>query len=238
MGHGVEDQDGRKGAVNVGGKLLPDLGIFWFRFFLSQNVGLANAQEDCLEDGAKKRKNQCNEEINNEKGDVHGGSPNASLRETKAKSLSKTASVVGVNLANNNPVFHLEEDALAIWFTVFLGVHEKAHLIIFVFNDDGTVTDSVAGVVPDEGFDDILSGHSFFEIVVEAAIGAESWVYDPWIESEEKENRRDEDAASGEDEHDAGPSVFSDSECEEKKGYKNSQETEVGVWRTERSFHG
>ena len=53
MSHGVEDQDGREGTVDVGGKLLPDLGVFRFRFPLGENVGLPNAQEDGFEDRAK-----------------------------------------------------------------------------------------------------------------------------------------------------------------------------------------
>ena len=53
MSHGGEDQDGREGTVDIGGKLLPDLGVFRFRFLLGENVGLTNTQEDGFKDRAE-----------------------------------------------------------------------------------------------------------------------------------------------------------------------------------------
>tara|TARA_B100001093_G_C26779045_1_gene993702 strand:- start:92 stop:505 length:414 start_codon:yes stop_codon:yes gene_type:complete len=116
-------------------------------------------------------------------------------------------------------------------------MHEKAQLILVVAPDDGTVPDSVSGVVFDQDLDDLLSGHAFLDLVVEVAIGPESWVNDPGIESEEKEDRRDEDSTTGEDEQDAVPSVFPNSKHEKEEGDKEPEEAEIGEWGTERSFH-
>jgi hypothetical protein len=110
-------------------------------------------------------------------------------------------------------------------------------LIFVVAPDDGTVPDSVSGVVFDQDLDNLLSGHAFLNLAVEAAIGPESWINDPGIESEEKEDRRDEDTTSGEDEQDAGPSVFPNSKYEKEEGDKDSEEAEIREWGTKRSFH-
>lgn len=138
---------------------------------------------------------------------------------------------------HNNAVFHFQENAFTIWLTVVFGVHKKAQLIFVVAPDGGTVPVSVSGVVFDQGLDNLLSGHAFLDLVVEAAICLESWINDPGIESEEKEDRRDEDSTTGEDEQDAGPFVFPNSKYEKEEGDKDSEEAEIGELGTKRSFH-
>ena len=122
------------------------------------------------------------------------------FRKRKEKVFRGGSSVVGVGLFHNDAIFHFQKNAFTIWLTVVFGIHEKSQLIFVVAPDGGTVPGSVSGVVFDQDLDNLLSGHAFLDLVIEAAIGSESWINDPGIESEEKEDRRDEDSTSGEDE--------------------------------------
>ena len=63
VGHGIEDEDGREGAVDVSGELLPYGRIFGADFFLGLEVGASHTEEDGFKDGAKKRKDERDEEV-------------------------------------------------------------------------------------------------------------------------------------------------------------------------------